>query len=445
LIGIRSFIAAAVALAIATIIALLFDDTTAAWWLAACILVISGYHAYYLTALHHWAALPRNRELPLGVGTWSAVMDRLSRAMRQDNDSRLELSAELDRVHAAVDQLPDGLVVLDRFDHVEWSNNAAEKLHGIFGRKRPIHHYVRQPEFIEFLEQAVYTKPVRISLPAQPGHVFEIGIFPIADGQKLMVTRDITDQAKLDAVRRDFVANVSHEIRTPVTVIGGFAETLLNLDLDEGKRREYLATILKQSQNMQRLVEDLLILSSLENSTTVPTETNIDVAAMIATVATEARALSCGRHTIVETVESPCLLRGAPNEVESALRNLMTNAVRYTPEGGTVTMRWALRGDEAWLSVRDTGIGVSAEHIPRLTERFYRVESGRSRSTGGTGLGLAIVKHVVQRHGARLDVQSRLGEGSVFALVFGIERVLSRPSATLAAPLAVDAAGHTQT
>lgn len=441
MIGLRSLIAAAVALLIGAVIAMLFDDTSAARWLALCIVVITGYHAYYLTALHHWAALPRNRELPLGIGTWSAVLDRLSRAVRQENEARVELSSELDRVHAAVDQLPDGLVVLDRFDHVEWSNNAAEHLHGIFGRKRPIHHYVRQPEFIEYLERADYSTPIRVSLQAQPGRVFEIGLFRTDGGQKLMVTRDITDQAKLDAVRRDFVANVSHEIRTPVTVIGGFAETLLTLDLDEAKRREYLATILKQSQNMQRLVADLLMLSSLENSSTAPSESTIDVAAMIGAIAAEARALSAGRHTVVEAVDSNCQLRGAPMEIESALRNLMTNAIRYTPDGGVVTMRWSIRGDEAWLSVRDTGIGVAAEHMPRLTERFYRVESGRSRSTGGTGLGLAIVKHVVQRHGARLDVQSWLGEGSVFTLVFGLERVL--PAS--AKPAVLAAVDHTQT
>ena len=441
MIGLRSLIAAAVALLIGAVIAMLFDDTWAARWLALCIVVITGYHAYYLTALHHWAALPRNRELPLGIGTWSAVLDRLSRAVRQENEARVELSSELDRVHAAVDQLPDGLVVLDRFDHVEWSNNAAEHLHGIFGRKRPIHHYVRQPEFIEYLERADYSTPIRVSLQAQPGRVFEIGLFRTDGGQKLMVTRDITDQAKLDAVRRDFVANVSHEIRTPVTVIGGFAETLLTLDLDEAKRREYLATILKQSQNMQRLVADLLMLSSLENSSTAPSESTIDVAAMIGAIAAEARALSAGRHTVVEAVDSNCQLRGAPMEIESALRNLMTNAIRYTPDGGVVTMRWSIRGDEAWLSVRDTGIGVAAEHMPRLTERFYRVESGRSRSTGGTGLGLAIVKHVVQRHGARLDVQSWLGEGSVFTLVFGLERVL--PAS--AKPAVLAAVDHTQT
>ena len=441
MIGLRSLIAAAVALLIGAVIAMLFDDTSAARWLALCIVVITGYHAYYLTALHHWAALPRNRELPLGIGTWSAVLDRLSRAVRQENEARVELSSELDRVHAAVDQLPDGLVVLDRFDHVEWSNNAAEHLHGIFGRKRPIHHYVRQPEFIEYLERADYSTPIRVSLQAQPGRVFEIGLFRTDGGQKLMVTRDITDQAKLDAVRRDFVANVSHEIRTPVTVIGGFAETLLTLDLDEAKRREYLATILKQSQNMQRLVADLLMLSSLENSSTAPSESTIDVAAMIGAIAAEARALSAGRHTVVEAVDSNCQLRGAPMEIESALRNLMTNAIRYTPDGGVVTMRWSIRGDEAWLSVRDTGIGVAAEHMPRLTERFYRVESSRSRSTGGTGLGLAIVKHVVQRHGARLDVQSWLGEGSVFTLVFGLERVL--PAS--AKPAVLAAADHTQT
>jgi two-component system phosphate regulon sensor histidine kinase PhoR len=243
-------------------------------------------------------------------------------------------------------------------------------------------------------------------------------------GAKLLITRDVTEQEKLDAMRRDFVANVSHELRTPVTVIGGFAETLLDLELDEPTRREYLGTILRQSRTLQRLVEDLLILSSLENSAAPPAEERVDVHALVNTLAAEARALSQDRHAIEVHRAAPPLVRAAPAELESAVRNLLSNAVRYTPDGGRIDVEWRYRDDEAWLTVRDTGIGIAPEHLPRLTERFYRVDRGRSRDSGGTGLGLAIVKHILQRVGGQLHVESALGQGSAFTLRLPADRLI---------------------
>ncbi|MFT3805164.1 MAG: phosphate regulon sensor histidine kinase PhoR [Burkholderiaceae bacterium] len=419
----RTLIPVALALTIGAVLAWLFDDQVAAWWLAGSFFVYALYHAAYLARLHHWAALPRQRQLPLGSGPWSAILDRLSRHAKQENESQIELLTELERIHSAVDQLPDGLVVLDRYDHVEWSNDAAQELHGIFGRHRPIHHFIRQPEFVAFLEKSDFSKPIVLNLPNRPGRVFELRMHQTGDALKLLITRDITDHAKLDAMRRDFVANVSHEIRTPVTVIGGFAETLLDLDLPPDQHRDYLTTILKQSQTMQRLVEDLLMLSSLENSSAPPAEEVIDMPAMVRTLTIEARTISQGRHTIEHWIDSDLFLRAAPLEIESAVRNLITNAIRYTPDGGRITLVWTVRGEEGWISVRDTGIGIAAEHLPRLTERFYRVERSRSRESGGTGLGLAIVKHIMQRHRGRLDIQSEAGKGSTFSLRLPLDRL----------------------
>lgn len=427
MLGWRSMIGCALALLIALVLAALFDDTAAAWWLVFSMIVLCGYHAVNLQRLYFWSALPRKRELPLGSGTWSVIFERLTFGMRQFDEVQGESTAEIDRIKAAVDQLPDGLVLLDRFDHVEWCNKAAEELHSIFGRKRPIHHFVRQPEFISYLERGDFKQPLALVLPTRAGRIFEVRLHKSVDEQKLMITRDITDHAKLDSVRRDFVANVSHEIRTPVTVIGGFAETLLSLDLPDVQRREYLQTILKQSQNMERLVEDLLMLSSLENSSARAGEDNIDVPAMLRALALEGGAISQGRHEIRVAAHSDSRMRGAPNEIESAVRNLLTNAIRYTPEGGSITLSWSLRGDFGWITVHDEGIGIAAEHIPRLTERFYRVERDRSRSTGGTGLGLAIVKHIAQRHQIRMDIQSEVGKGSRFSLLVPLERILAAP------------------
>jgi two-component system phosphate regulon sensor histidine kinase PhoR len=420
----RSLAPVAVALAIGAVLAALFSAVVAAWWLAAAMAFFGLAKAFYLDRLNHWAALPRNRDLPGATGAWGAVFERLGRFSRSEAASRSELTTELAQIHAAVDRLPDGLVVLDRFGHVEWCNNAAAELHGIFGSGRPIHHFIRQPEFIAYLEGSDYRTPPVLRLESRPGRLFELRLYRTDGEGRLLTTRDITEHAKLDAMRRDFVANVSHEIRTPVTVIGGFAETLLSLDLDDDARREYLGTILRQSQTMQRLVEDLLTLSSLEHSTTPPEETRIDLHEMVNSLADAARALSQGRHQINVRLDAPAPVWGVRNELESAVRNLLTNAVRYTPQGGRIDVDWRIRDGEGWLTVRDTGIGIAQEHLPRLAERFYRVDRGRSRDSGGTGLGLAITKHVMQRHGGRLHVESRLGQGSAFSLRLPASRLL---------------------
>ncbi len=427
MIFLRSMVPVAIALAVSLVLALLFSDQVAAWWLVGCFVLYALYHGSYLSRIYYWAALPKQRELPLGSGPWAILLDRVSRYVRQERQDQREVASELERIHSAVDQLPDGLVVLDRYDHVEWANNAAEDLHGIFGRGRPLHHFIRQPEFVAYMESGAYSKPVELQLATRPGRVFQMQLHLAEDGRKLLISRDVTDHAKLDAMRRDFVANVSHEIRTPVTVISGFAETLLDLNLDDKTRREYIATILKQSQTMQRLVEDLLMLSSLENSSAPPAEEVIDMPSLVKSLADEARTISNHRHEVDVHIETGTRLLGAPNEIESAIRNLLTNAIRYTPDGGRISLGWQLKGDEGWLTVRDTGIGIAAEHLPRLTERFYRVERGRSRETGGTGLGLAIVKHVLQRHDGKLDVRSEPGQGSAFSLRLPAARLV--PSA----------------
>lgn len=394
------------------------------WVLAAGTCVLAVHHAVNLGRLNHWAALPRQRDLPVGLGAWGSAFDRLGRWVRHDSVERAEVAAELERLHAAVDLVPDGLVVLDRFNHVAWSNRTAQELHGIFGTRRPIDHFVRQPEFIEYLRAGDFSRPVVISLPNAPGRRFALRIHPTDDAYRLLVTRDITEASRLEQMRRDFVANVSHEIRTPLTVVAGFVETLIEMDLPEADRRRYLEMVQRQTATMQRLVEDLLTLATLESATQPPQPHAIAVAPLIEAMVTDMRALSAGRHTFTVAIDTDAGLRGAPNELDSAIRNLLTNAIRYTPEGGRITVSWRLSGGEGLLSVRDTGIGIPAEHLPRLTERFYRVDLGRSRETGSTGLGLAIVKHVLQRHQARLEIDSRVGVGSTFTLRFPASRIV---------------------
>ena len=394
--------------------------------LVLALVVAVLYQASFVSRLTAWANLPRNRPLPIGWGIWTPLIERLNRFSRQQQATVTELGSELERIHAAVDRLPDGLVLLDRYDHVSWSNQAAQALHGIFGTQRPVHHFIRQPEFAEMLQRrGGGAQTQRLQLNTQPGRIFELQLHETDAEHRLLITRDVTDQAKLDAVRSDFVANVSHEIRTPATVIAGFAETLLSLELDDKTRREYLSAILRQSETMGRLVGDLLLLASLERAADRLDESAIELQPLLESLVYEARALSSGRHAISLEFEGPPRLMAVPAEIESAVRNLVTNAVRYTPDGGTVTVSWRVRDDEGWLAVRDTGIGIATEHLPRITERFYRVDRSRSRDTGGTGLGLAIVKRIANRHHASLRIDSEPGKGSVFTIRFPSRRLVA--------------------
>jgi two-component system phosphate regulon sensor histidine kinase PhoR len=431
----RTLIVVGLLAALASAVGALASALAAAWTLVAGLLVLVVYHAAYLGRLHHWAALPRQRELPFGLGGWGHAFDRLGRFMRQEGIERGDTAAELERLHAAVDLLPDGLVLLDRFDHVQWSNRAAQTLHGIFGRRRPIDHFVRQPEFLAYLRAGDFSRPVVMALPAAPGRSFALRILPTVDAYRLLVTRDVTEATRLDQMRRDFVANVSHEIRTPLTVVSGFVETLLDMDdLPADERRRCLEMIRRQSDTMQRLVEDLLTLATLDAGAQSAEQTEIDVRGLLQAIATDARALSGERHRIELRLESAARLKATPGELDSAVRNLVTNAVRYTPDGGRIEVSWTVGTDgDGIIAIRDTGIGIAPEHLPRVTERFYRVDRGRSREAGGTGLGLAIVKHIAQRHQARLDIDSRVGAGSTFSLRF--------PPARLAPPAAEGSAG----
>lgn len=421
---VRAVIVVVIAMLFAVVLLTAGRPVLAVGWLGLCLAGMTAFHLYHLHRLRWWSMLPRQRQLPIGIGSWRTVTDRLSRFVRQEAIEREEADTELERLHAAVDLLPDALVVMDRYNLVQWFNRAAEELHGIVGMRRPIDHFIRQPEFTRYLEAGDFRAPVNLSLPGRPGRTFSLRLVPTPDSWRLLVTRDVTEQNKLDAMRRDFVANVSHEIRTPLTVVSGYIETLIDLDLPRQEILTHLHAARKQSITMQRLLEDLLTLSSLENAANRPHDQEFELEPLLRGLLADARTLSAGRHDIELEIDKPVRLRGVPQEIESAVRNLLTNAIRYTPQGGRITMSWTQRAQAAHLSVADTGIGIAPEHLPRLTERFYRVDRGRSRETGGTGLGLAIVKHIAQRHDATLLFDSSLGRGTRFTLVIPRERVL---------------------
>jgi two-component system phosphate regulon sensor histidine kinase PhoR len=323
------------------------------------------------------------------------------------------------------------VVILDG-ERIEWCNDTARLHLDLDPAKDAGHtitHLVRFPQFGRYLEVGDFTK--RVELHSPDGRVLSVQVVPFGEAQRLVLSRDITRFERMERMRREFVANVSHEMRTPLTVISGFLETMRDGGTDTEDARRYLELMTDQAKRMERLVADLLTLSTLESSPPPPMEEPIDMAALVERIGADARALSGGRHKIDIENRDGIQLFGSESEIVSALGNLVSNAIRYTPAGGTVRLRWRAAPEGAVFEIEDTGIGIAPEHIPRLTERFYRVDRGRSRETGGTGLGLAIVKHALVRHGASLDIASTPGEGSRFTARFAGPRIKGAEHASL--------------
>ena len=382
--------------------------------------------------LIHWAACPLGTPTPSASGAWGAVFEALHRRARLASAEREQATEELVRFRRAAEALPDGVLILDGRRNIEWMNLHAEVCLGLkasVDTGSRITHLLREPEFLEYLDGPDHRGvPLELHTQRNPGRSLQVQAAPFAAGRTLLLVRDVTQLQKLATMRRDFVANVSHELKTPLTVTLGFLETSLDAleDTPPSEIAQYLQTAAEQAQRMQQLIDDLLTLSALETDSPPPLEDPIDAAAMLTDICREAEALSRGRHRITLESRGPTGLLGSARELRSAFANLAGNAVRYTPEGGEIVLDWSAEGDAgARFSVRDSGIGIAREHLPRLTERFYRVDRGRSREAGGTGLGLAIVKHVLERHQAVLQIESEPGLGSTFSAVFPPHRVQS--------------------
>jgi two-component system phosphate regulon sensor histidine kinase PhoR len=387
-------------------------------------LVVQLHNLRQLRRLGEWLEHGGSPYPPRARGAWDELHAKLHRSRRASTTREAELAEALARWRAAARALPDGVVILDG-ERIAWLNDMARahlEIEPATDVGRPLVHLVRIPEFQEYLERNDFSKPVIVNAPHASGRVLSMQVVEYGENQKLVLTRDITQFRQVERVRREFVANVSHELRTPLTVVSGFLETLRD-EKDPHAARRYIGLMSEQAKRMERLVEDLLTLSSLESSPPPPMEEPVDMRALTERLGADARALSAGRHDISIAAEADVNLVGSETEIASALGNLVSNAVRYTPSGGSVRLRWHATPDGASFDVEDTGIGIAPEHIPRLTERFYRVDRGRSRETGGTGLGLAIVKHALQRHGAMLDIASQPGAGSRFTARFGGGRV----------------------
>jgi two-component system, OmpR family, phosphate regulon sensor histidine kinase PhoR len=418
-------------------------------------LVAFAYHASRLAALYQWLHGDHSAAtLPEANGTWGDMLSLLYKLMRESRQREAAMTSSLARFQEAADALPDGAVMLDTENNIVWCNPMAESHWRISlanDRMQTITYFIRYPEFIAYLDKRDFNTPLTLKFNhhleggGSEEVTFSVQLVAFGEDQSLLLSRDVSERDRLERMRSDFVANVSHELRTPLTVMAGFLETLQKFGTDSNDdasddepsqsrdaptrkavAQRALEHMSQQTERMQRLVDDLLTLSRLENAQSKLAETIIDMYALVDASLADARALSSGRHRFNVAI-SQLWLVGNRDEMSSVVTNLIANAVRYTPDGGTIAV--ALNADintgELVLEVHDNGEGIAPEHIPRLTERFYRVDRGRSRAAGGTGLGLAIVKHVLMRHGGRLEIESAQGatdHGSTFRVILPRER-----------------------
>ncbi len=391
---------------------------------AAAVIAVDLRHQVRLA---QWAAGPLDAPVPEGFGSWALPFSALYRRVRVRSAVQRDLAHTIERFQKAAEAIPDGMVLLDVQNRIRWANRRAE-LHLGVSYPGDVGHavvnFVRQPEIARYLDAAERLDPVVVDSQRQPGVTLSVQLVPFGAEERLLISRDISRLEAVAKMRRDFIANVSHELKTPLTVISGFVETMQDLELEPRQRTRYLQLMQEQARSMQRLVSDLLTLSSLESEQSPLHEGAFAVVPLLLELSADAKGLSQGQHAVALDLGDAAMVRGSRDELASAFGNLVSNAIRYTPPGGTVTLSWRVDGDGSGIfAVTDTGIGIAPEHIPRLTERFYRVDRSRSRATGGTGLGLAIVKHVLLRHQAALEIDSVPGRGSRFAVRLPASRV----------------------
>ena len=394
----------------------------------ALFIVVALYLAWHLASLYrieHWLSVGRSFDVPKSWGLWRGLADHFYQQRRRERERKRQLVQLLREIRESTAAMPDGIVLMNQLGEIRWLNETAGRLLHLrvpqdIGQRLP--NLVRHPDFIRYLNNREYSEPVELSSSFGRGLHLSLRIVPYGEDQQLLLVRDSTRLYRLEQMRREFVANASHELRSPLTVMSGYLESMS----DDAKLRaawgKPLEAMRQQTGRMTAIVSDLLELSRLETESREAPYAPVDVAGLTNRIREAALSLGEGPRNITLEVDGGLQLLGAERELYSAFSNLVFNAMKYTPAEGRVSVRWAADADGAAYTVTDTGIGIPAAHIPRLTERFYRVDKSRSRDSGGTGLGLAIVKHVLQHHGARLEIVSEPGRGSRFTCRFGPER-----------------------
>jgi two-component system phosphate regulon sensor histidine kinase PhoR len=411
-------------LLLAVIGGLFFRHTFA--WLFASAGAYLVWHLANLYRLDDWLRRGRQFSTPSSLGVWGEIFNHFYRLRRRDRERKRRIAYLLREFRNSTAAMPDAVVVMDALWEIIWFNEAAGRLLGLRAGQdlgRRIGNLIRHPDFVGYIRHGDFEEPVDIPAPAAPGVHLAVRIVPYGSDQRLLLARDVTRLHRLEEMRRDFVANASHELRSPLTVVNGYLDAMRADPRLEGDWGVPLAEMEHQMQRMSAIIKDLLELSRLETEAREAPFAPVDVPALLQRIQREALALGHGPRDVAVEVGEPLWVLGSDSELYSAFSNLVFNAMRYTPDSGKVRIRWGTSGEGAALTVSDTGVGIAAEHIPRLTERFYRVDRSRSRDSGGTGLGLAIVKHVLQRHAADLNVESEPGKGSSFTCRFPVERV----------------------
>src|SRR5438046_2867788 len=389
---------------------------------------VVGFHLYHLQLLSDWASGPLDGPVAMGRGSCAATCGAIYRQVRTRAAYQRDLRHLIARFQQAAEAIPDGIVVLDKNNRIEWANPRALAQLGLYlahDTSAPIVNLVRQPEFLRYLESGDYREPIVVVSGRDARMTLALQLVPFSLDKKMLMSRDVTQLEELARMRRDFIANVSHELKTPLTVISGFVETMQDMELDARQRERFLQLMLEQANNMQRLVADLLTLSTLESEHNVLIDERFAIVPLMLELSNESKALSKGQHELSLDIGDAATVLGSRDELASAFGNLISNAIRYTPARGTIEIAWRVDADGGGVFlVTDSGLGIATEHVPRLTERFYRVDRSRSRATGGTGLGLAIVKHAAARHQAHLNVESKPGQGSRFTIRFPAKRTV---------------------
>lgn len=422
----KEFWRLAAALAIGLVIGALTGLGGSAVFIALCCYL--AWHAWKLRRLAHWLMYRRKPDPQFGSDIWGEIYYQIQRRKARARKRERKLKGVIRLYRESSAAMPDATLVLRGDNTIEWMNDAASVMLGLKGDMdigHRIDNLVRHPDFIAFLHGGDYSESLELVSPIDEEKVMEIHIVPYGDDQRLLVARDITRLHRLEAMRRDFIANVSHELSTPLTVISGYLESLGEKPHQAPQFDQAVRQMRRQAERMTSLVSDLLQLSRLETNDSREPEMEINVVGMLRGLVTDAGVMDPERqHHITLEADETVALRGVNHHIYSAFSNLIRNAVQYTPDGGQIAVRWSGDAAGACFEVRDTGIGVPASAISRLTERFYRVDTGRSRALGGTGLGLSIVKHVLRNHQARLQIESAAGKGSIFRCRFPAERVI---------------------
>jgi two-component system phosphate regulon sensor histidine kinase PhoR len=364
-----------------------------------------------------------------GLGIWREIYYQLEKKSKIWRQEVIQSELQYHKFIQAIQASPNGLIMLDENDYIEWCNNICRghfRLDPLRDTGQPVTFLLRNPQFVEYMQARDFSRPLHLDFMGEQGNLMlMLQIFPYGENRKLLLSQDITILKKNESMRQDFVANVSHELRTPLTVVSGFLETLRDLKISKVDQNRYVELMYAQTSRMMTLVEELLILTRLDSSPLTSKTTKVMIDDLFEKLLIDAKSLSQGKHLIEAQSNLKMAILGSDSELLSAFGNLIVNAIRYTPEGGRVLFEWKLDQDGgAVFSVKDSGIGIAAEHLPRITERFYRVDRSRSRDTGGTGLGLAIVKHVASRHNAILKIESELAIGSTFSIHFPKDRLV---------------------